>query len=100
MVYFQTKNPKLGKFWRVLQWKILVYFTDNRSIFLPLDIFYGRFGIFCGNLVSFPRFGKLYQEKSGNPGRYRGMATRNQTFYVRQSFEPLVPAYHLENRPS
>jgi hypothetical protein len=25
MVYFQTKNPKLGKFWRVLQWKMLAY---------------------------------------------------------------------------
>jgi hypothetical protein len=24
-------------------------------------------GIFCGNLVYFPRFGTLYQEKSGNP---------------------------------
>jgi hypothetical protein len=23
MVYFQTKNPNLGKFWRVLQWKML-----------------------------------------------------------------------------
>jgi hypothetical protein len=26
MVFFQTKNPHLGKFWRVLQWKLLVYF--------------------------------------------------------------------------
>jgi hypothetical protein len=26
MAYFQTKNPTLGKFWRVLQWKMLVYF--------------------------------------------------------------------------
>jgi hypothetical protein len=26
MVCFQTKNPNLGKFWRALQWKILVYF--------------------------------------------------------------------------
>jgi hypothetical protein len=25
MVCFQTKNPNLGKFWRVLQWKILVF---------------------------------------------------------------------------
>jgi hypothetical protein len=24
MVYFQTKRTKLGKFWRVLQWKMLV----------------------------------------------------------------------------
>jgi hypothetical protein len=27
------------------------------------------FGIFCSNLVYFPRFGILDQEKSGNPGR-------------------------------
>jgi hypothetical protein len=26
MACFLTKNPNLGKFWRVLQWKILVYF--------------------------------------------------------------------------
>jgi hypothetical protein len=25
MIYFQTKNPNLGKFWRVLQWKMSVY---------------------------------------------------------------------------
>jgi hypothetical protein len=24
MVYFQTKNPNLGKFWRALIWKMLV----------------------------------------------------------------------------
>jgi hypothetical protein len=33
-----------------------------RSIFRP-------FGIFCGHLVLFPRFGMLYQEKSGNHWR-------------------------------
>jgi hypothetical protein len=26
-----------------------------------------HFGIFCGDLVYFPRFGILYHEKSGNP---------------------------------
>jgi hypothetical protein len=26
MVCFQTKNTNLGKFWRVLRWKTLVYF--------------------------------------------------------------------------
>jgi hypothetical protein len=38
----------------------LVYFTAIVSILWP-------FGIFCGHLVYFPRFGILYQEKSGNP---------------------------------
>jgi hypothetical protein len=26
MVYFQTKDPNLGKFWRAFHWKVLVYF--------------------------------------------------------------------------
>jgi hypothetical protein len=49
MVYFQTKNSNLGKFWRVLQWNMLVfyghafYFTATRHILR-------RFSIFCGNL--------------------------------------------------
>jgi hypothetical protein len=36
MVHFQTKNPNLGKFWKVLQWKMAVL-----SILLPNCIFYG-----------------------------------------------------------
>jgi hypothetical protein len=37
-----------------------VYFTAIGNISWP-------FGIFCGHLVFFPRFGILYREKSGNP---------------------------------
>jgi hypothetical protein len=68
MVCFQTKNPNLGKFWRVLQWKMLVYFMDTWSILRSFVIgILLTFGIVRGNLVYFPRFGILYQEKSGNP---------------------------------
>jgi hypothetical protein len=42
MAYFQTQNPNLGKFWRVLQWKMLVYILAIWSI-LQLS------GIFCGH---------------------------------------------------
>jgi hypothetical protein len=58
MAYFQTKNPNLGKFW--------LYLLAMEDV-----------GIFCGHwvyftaiwyiLLFFPRFGTLYQEKSGNP---------------------------------
>jgi hypothetical protein len=68
MAYFKTKNPNLGKFWRVLQWKMLVYLLAIWSILRP-------FGIFCDHLVHFAfiwyifsAFGIMYQEKSGNPG--------------------------------
>jgi hypothetical protein len=41
MGYFQNKNPDLGKFFRVFQWKMLVYY----SIW--------PFCLFCGSLVCF-----------------------------------------------
>jgi hypothetical protein len=38
------------------------------------------FGIVsCGNLIYFPRFGILYQEKSGNPATHR--ATQSFPFF-------------------
>jgi hypothetical protein len=39
---FQTKNPNLGKFWRVLLWKIIPYFMTIWSILRPLEIFFGH----------------------------------------------------------
>jgi hypothetical protein len=73
MVCFQTKDPNLGKFWRVLHWKTLVYIVDTWPILRSLIIFYEQF-YQTGNLVLFvviwyifSRFGILYQEKSGNP---------------------------------
>jgi hypothetical protein len=42
MVNFQTKNPDLGKFWRALEWKRLLY---SIAIWNTLQLFgtnYGR----------------------------------------------------------
>jgi hypothetical protein len=53
MVHFQTANPNLGNFWRVLEWKILVFY-GHLAILQPfgkLNIW--TFVIFCGNLVYF-----------------------------------------------
>jgi hypothetical protein len=68
MVCFQTNNPNLGKFWRVLQWKMMVYFIEHLVHFMVFCYILDTFGIVRGNLVYFSRFGTLYQEKSGNPG--------------------------------
>jgi hypothetical protein len=66
-VYFQTQKNNLGKFLRVLQGKMLVYFMTIWSI-LRL------FAKICGHLIQFlviwslfSRFGMVHQEKSGNP---------------------------------
>jgi hypothetical protein len=68
MAYFQTKNPNLGTFWRVLQWEMRVYFMTVWSILRPFGIFVAVWCILWlfGTYI-FSRFGKLYQEKSGNP---------------------------------
>jgi hypothetical protein len=43
---FQTKNPNLGKFWRALDWKILIYFMAIWNILRT-------FGKLYDNLVNF-----------------------------------------------
>jgi hypothetical protein len=68
MVCFQTKGPNLGKFWRVLQWKILVYILTIWSILRPSEVFYGHLVYFVVIWYISPRFGMLYHEKTGNPG--------------------------------
>jgi hypothetical protein len=39
MVYFHTKNLNLGKFWRALEFKLLVFFIFIWYILWPFDIF-------------------------------------------------------------
>jgi hypothetical protein len=31
-VYFQTKYPILGKYWRALDWKMLIYYVSFKNI--------------------------------------------------------------------
>jgi hypothetical protein len=49
MIYFQTKNPDLGKFWRALKWKMEYFMAIGKLV----TIWY-----------IFPSFGILYQEKN------------------------------------
>jgi hypothetical protein len=67
MVFFQTKNPNLGKFWRVLQWKMLVCFITVWNILRPFGRFHGHLVDFMVTWYILSSFGKLYQQKSGNP---------------------------------
>jgi hypothetical protein len=68
MVCFQTKNSNLGKFWRALEWKMLVYFVVIWNIIRSSGIpILWPFGNVVVIWYIFPRFGILCQEKSGNP---------------------------------
>jgi hypothetical protein len=65
---FQTKNPNLGKFWRVLQWKALVYFLAIWSTLRSVGIFVAIWYILWSFGTFFPLW-YLNREKSGNPAR-------------------------------
>jgi hypothetical protein len=67
MVCFQTKNANLDKFWRVLQWNMLVYFMETWSILWSSVIFYWHLAKFVEIWCILSRFGILNQETSGNP---------------------------------
>jgi hypothetical protein len=43
---FKPQNPNLGKFWRLLDWKILMYFMAIWNILQTFWIFYRHFGYF------------------------------------------------------
>jgi hypothetical protein len=54
MVYFQTKNSNLGRFWRALEWKLLVSDIPIWNILRPFGIFawsFGKFAPFWENCV-------------------------------------------------
>jgi hypothetical protein len=79
MVDLKTQNPNMGKIWRALEWKMLLYFMTIWKIFRSFGIIYRfiavwyslwSFGIFFQFLV------RLDQKKSGNP--VMGMPFRRQ----------------------
>jgi hypothetical protein len=54
-----------GRFWYIFGH--VAYFTANLCILWSFGIFCGRLVYFVVVWYIFPRFGLLYQEKSGNP---------------------------------
>jgi hypothetical protein len=68
MVCFQTKNPNLGKFWRALEWKMLLYFMIIWNILWPFGMMYGSLVyVVCGHLVYFCLFGMFGPRKIWQP---------------------------------
>jgi hypothetical protein len=76
MACFQTKNPILGKFWRDLKWKILVFFMAIWFIVWPFGLLNGHLVYsmaiwsFYSHLVYFIVIWYIFpctKKKSGNP---------------------------------
>jgi hypothetical protein len=59
MVYLQTKNPNLGKFWILLQRKMLVYFGQFGQLSRHLKSFTSILVYFVVIWYIFPVFGMV-----------------------------------------
>jgi hypothetical protein len=79
MAYFQTKNTTLGKFWRVLQWKMLGHFIAIWSTYLTVIWYIMRlFGIFHGKLLYFFPFWYVVPRKIWQPWLVSCVVSRTQ----------------------
>jgi hypothetical protein len=68
-----TGNLRCWEF-KTVSWANCIFRTDTCSIFddplvyfVAISFILWQFGTFCGLLIHCPRFGILYQEKSGDP---------------------------------
>jgi hypothetical protein len=66
---FSNQKSKFGKILEGLEMQDVGIFYGHLVHFTVFCYILLTFGIVCGNLVYFYRFGILYQEKSGNPAR-------------------------------
>jgi hypothetical protein len=99
---FSNKNPSLGEYLRILQWKMCVYFINIWPILRPIGIFYAHFVYFTVIWYICFHFGLLYQEKSGNPGSVDKTRFRRFKILFSSSFDfkylpPFASMTHYNN---
>jgi hypothetical protein len=91
MLYFQTKNLNLGKFWRALESKMLVYFMVIWNILLPLVISSGHLVMLCHFVMLWPFWyivsRKIWQPRFANP------------FFQIDSFDPVGTNIQASGKP-
>jgi hypothetical protein len=98
MVYLQTKNPNFGKFWRVIECKMLIYFMSIWNNLPTVGIFYDNLVHFVLIWYTFSRFGIKYQEKSGNPFLTILKRRAEIMFSDKSTFAPWHVAWHSGHR--
>jgi hypothetical protein len=88
MVSLQTKNPNLGKLWRALDWKILIYFMAIWNILQTFGIFYGHLVHFAVIWYFFPVLVCCTEKNLATLRcmfKFQGQVTLFATFHARAS---------------
>jgi hypothetical protein len=66
MVCFQNKNTNSGKIWRAYIFNVALFY-DHSEYFTAISDILQPFGLVCGHLVYFFRFGMFGPRKIGQP---------------------------------
>jgi hypothetical protein len=74
-----NQNPKLGKFLRALDWKMLIYLMAIWNILQTFAICYDHLVDFLFVWCIFSSFGIMHQEKSGNPENHDNTTRYHKT---------------------
>jgi beta-lactamase regulating signal transducer with metallopeptidase domain len=87
MVFFQTKNPNLGKFLDGIGMEKVGLFLGHLKYITAILYILWPFGNLVAILYIFLRFGTLCQEKSGNPDWNK---TDSRHFFRAKTFRSFV----------
>jgi hypothetical protein len=100
MVYFQTKNPYLGKFWRKLEWKCgYTYIVDIWPILRPFGIFHSHLVHFAVIWYIFPVLVCCAKKNLATPDTSRTEKTRESgvnVFFGEKKFGDFTESYFYE----
>jgi hypothetical protein len=87
MVYFRTKNPNLGQFWRALDWRMYIYFMAIWNILRTFEIFYDQLVHFVLIWYIFSRFWYHEPRKIWQPcSKLHTLANLQQRHNFKQQF--------------
>jgi hypothetical protein len=90
--YFSNQKYQfLGKFWRALDWKILIYFMNIRNVLWTLWIFYEHLVHILFIWYIFSSLGIMPEKKSGKPGSI-------SIGVVHQLVKIFLPTYKIGHR--
>jgi hypothetical protein len=93
MVSFQTKNPNLGKFWRALDGKMLIYFRVIWNILRIFGIFYDHLVHFVFIWYIFPVLVSCTQENLATLGQTKIFGSIFSSFHAFKSFAFQLACY-------
>jgi hypothetical protein len=94
MVYFQTKNPNLGKFGKILQWKFLVFLWLLFYLTAKWYILWS----FCSHLIYFSPFWYAVPRKIWQPWSESVSSKNFQHFKNKNKQVDIGGSRHCQNR--